>query len=79
MSLIKQFLHDKMEREIREQEEKFFYSEHDGALFFNADKHHELEQAMREEMDPPKDIDSTYENFILNHPDEQEPSDHTPF
>ena len=63
MSMIKAWLHDEMEKEIREEE-----------MFFNADKHHELEQAMREEMDPPEEqVDSTYENFIANHPDGKYP------
>lgn len=44
-------------------------------MFFNADKHHEIQQAMMEEMDPPEDIDPDYENFISNHPDgKYEPS-----
>ena len=34
-----------------------------------ADIAHEQEQAMREEMDPPEDIDPDYENFISQHPD----------
>ena len=38
-------------------------------MFFNADKHHEIQQAMMEEMEPPADIDPDYENFISNHPD----------
>ena len=63
MSMIKAWLHDQMEKECREEE-----------LFFDADRHHELEQAMREEMDPPEDqVDSTYENFIANHPDGKYP------
>ena len=62
MSRIKAWLHDQMEK-MQEDE-----------LFFNADKHHEIEQAMREEMDPPEDqVDSTYENFIANHPDGKYP------
>ena len=40
MSMIKAWLHDQMEKEIREEE-----------MFFNADKHYEIEQAMREIMD----------------------------
>lgn len=43
MSMIKAWLHDQMEKECREEE-----------MFFDADRHHELEQAMREEMDPPE-------------------------
>jgi len=39
MSMIKAWLHDQMEKEIREEE-----------MFFNADKHYEAEQAMREGM-----------------------------
>ena len=42
MSMIKAWLHDQMEKEIREEE-----------MFFNADKHYEIEQAMREGMDEP--------------------------
>ena len=42
MSMIKAWLHDQMEQEIREEE-----------MFFNADKHYEIEQAMREGMDEP--------------------------
>lgn len=42
MSMIKAWLHDQMEKEIREEE-----------MFFNADKHYETEQAMREGMDEP--------------------------
>lgn len=42
MSMIKAWLHDQMEKKIREEE-----------LFFNADKHYEIEQAMREGMDEP--------------------------
>lgn len=42
MSMIKAWLHDQMEKEIREEE-----------MFFNADKHYEIEQAMREGMDKP--------------------------
>ena len=62
MSRIKAWLHDQMEK-MQEDE-----------MFFNADKHHEIEQAMREEMDPPEDqVDSTYENFIANHPDGKYP------
>ena len=62
MSMIKAWLHDQMEK-MQEDE-----------MFFNADKHHEIEQAMREEMDPPEDqVDSTYENFIANHPDGKYP------
>ena len=57
MSLIKQWLHDQMEKECKEEE-----------MFFNADKHHEIQQAMMEEMEPPSDIDPDYENFISNHP-----------
>ena len=57
MSMIKQWLHDQMEKAYEDE------------MFFNADKHHEVEQAMREEMDPPEEqVDSTYENFIANHP-----------
>lgn len=40
--MIKAWLHDQMEQEIREEE-----------MFFNADKHYEIEQAMREGMDEP--------------------------
>ena len=40
MSMIKAWLHDQMEKEIHEEE-----------MFFNADKHYEIEQAMRESMD----------------------------
>ena len=40
MSMIKAWLHEQMEQEIREEE-----------MFFNADKHYEIEQAMREGMD----------------------------
>lgn len=58
MSMIKAWLHDQMEKECREEE-----------MFFNADKHHEIQQAMMEEMEPPLDIDPDYENFISNHPD----------
>lgn len=57
MSLIKQWLHEQMEQAYEEE------------MFFNADKHHEIQQAMMEEMEPPKDIDPDYENFISNHPD----------
>ena len=42
MSMIKAYLHDQMEKEIREEE-----------MLFNADKHYEIEQAMREGMDEP--------------------------
>ena len=42
MSMIKAWLHDQMEQEIREEE-----------MFFNADKHYEIEQAMRESIDEP--------------------------
>lgn len=37
------------------------------AMFYNADMQYELEQAMREEMEPP--IDHTYEQFIADYPD----------
>ena len=57
MSLIKQWLHDQMEQAYEDE------------MFFNADKHHEIQQAMMEEMEPPADIDPDYENFISNHPD----------
>jgi hypothetical protein len=40
--MIKAWLHDQMEQKIREEE-----------MFFNADKHYEIEQAMREGMDEP--------------------------
>jgi hypothetical protein len=63
MSMIKAWLHDQMEKECREDE-----------MFYNADMHHQMEQAMREEMDPPEEeVDPTYENFIANHPDGKYP------
>ena len=43
MSMIKTWLHDQMEKEWREDE-----------MFYNADMHYEIEQAMREGMDEPK-------------------------
>ena len=68
MSMIKAWLHDQMEKECREDcitslpqqgpfetwvrdqmEEKIREEE----MFFNADKHYEIEQAMREGMDEP--------------------------
>jgi len=58
MSMIKAWLHDQMEKECREEQ-----------LFFDADRHHEIQEAMKEEMEPPADIDHDYENFISNHPD----------
>ena len=42
MSMIKAWLHDQIKQEIREDE-----------MFFNADKAHQVEQAMREGMDEP--------------------------
>ena len=73
MSMIKAWLHDQMEKAMRgEGKIPEWYAEDE--MFFNADKHHEIEQAMREEMDPPEDqVDSTYENFIANHPDGKYP------
>lgn len=59
MSMIKAWLHDQMEKECREEE-----------MFFNADKHYELEQAMREEMDPPE---QEYESPINEINDSNEP------
>lgn len=50
MSMIKQWLHDQMEQEIREDE-----------MFFNADKAYQVEQAMREGMDEPLTPDQTNE------------------
>lgn len=59
MSMIKAWLHEQMEKECREEE-----------MFFNADKHYELEQAMREEMDPPE---QEYESPINEINDSNEP------
>ena len=68
MSMIKAWLHDQMEEAMRgEGKIPECYAEDE--MFFNADKHHELQQAMMEEMEPPADIDPDYENFISNHPD----------
>ena len=68
MSMIKAWLHDQMEEATRgEGKIPECYAEDE--MFFNADKHHELQQAMMEEMEPPADIDPDYENFISNHPD----------
>ena len=63
MSRIKAWLHDQMEKQLKEEE-----------LYFNAEMHHELEEAMRNEMDPPEDIDpkdnaSIDNTFISNNPD----------
>jgi len=41
--MIKAWLHDQMEKQAREEE-----------MFFNADKHHEIQQAMMEEMQEPQ-------------------------
>ena len=49
MSMIKQWLHDQMEKAYEDE------------MFFNADKHHEFEQAMREGMDEPPTPDQTNE------------------
>ena len=68
MSMIKAWLHDRMEEAMRgEGKIPECYAEDE--MFFNADKHHEIQQAMMEEMKPPADIDPDYENFISNHPD----------
>ena len=68
MSMIKAWLHDQMEEAMRgEGKIPECYAEDE--MFFNADKHHEIQQAMMEEMEPPADIDPDYENFISNHPD----------
>ena len=63
MSRIKAWLHDQMEKQLKEEE-----------LYFNAEMHHELEEAMRNEMDPPEDInpkDNAFidNTFISNNPD----------
>ena len=68
MSMIEAWLHDRMEEAMRgEGKIPECYAEDE--MFFNADKHHEIQQAMMEEMEPPADIDPDYENFISNHPD----------
>lgn len=43
MSMIKAWLHDQMEKQATEEE-----------MFFNADMHHEMQQAMMEEMQEPQ-------------------------
>ena len=58
MSRIKAWIHDHLEHE----------------MFYNADMQHELEEAMRNEMDPPEDIDPKDnapidKTFISNNPD----------
>ena len=53
MSMIKAWLHDQMEEAMRgEGKIPECYAEDE--MFFNADKHHELQQAMMEEMDEPQ-------------------------
>ena len=51
--MIKAWLHDQMEEAMRgEGKIPECYAEDE--MFFNADKHHELQQAMMEEMDEPQ-------------------------
>ena len=72
MSFMKRYLHALQEKQ-QEDSQLMYELMHKNAfeeeMFFNADKHHELQQAMMEEMEPPADIDPDYENFISNHPD----------
>ena len=67
MSLIKAWLHDQMEKELREEE-----------MFFNADKHHELQQAMMEEMEEPQEPED-YGVDPDNLTNIQETNDQVPF
>ena len=53
MSMIKAWLHDQME-EVMRGEGKIPECYAEDEMFFNADKHHELQQAMMEEMDEPQ-------------------------
>jgi len=72
MSFMKRYLHALQEKQQEDSQLMYELMEKDAfedEMFFNADKHHELQQAMMEEMEPPADIDPDYENFISNHPD----------
>ena len=62
--MIKAWLHDQMEKECREEE-----------MFFNADKHHEIQQAMMEEMEEPEDYGVDPDNLT----NIQETNDQVPF
>ena len=75
MSFMKRYLHALQEKQQEDSQLMYELMEKDAfedEMFFNADKHHETQQAMMGEMDEPtipSDIDPDYENFISNHPD----------
>ena len=81
MSFMKQYLHALQEKQQADSQLMYELMEKDAfedEMFFNADKHHELQQAMMEEMEEPQEPED-YGVDPDNLTNIQETNDQVPF
>ena len=81
MSFMKQYLHALQEKQQEDSQLMYELMEKDAfedEMFFNADKHHELQQAMMEEMEEPQEPED-YGVDPDNLTNIQETNDQVPF